>query len=223
MDLLKRLAAHLPADWQWNMRRRRYARQIRNNTFRTSEPEYDRLADWLHPGDWAIDIGANIGHYTKRMSELVGPKGRVIAFEPIPTTFALLASNARYFAHDNVTLFNAAISDKTALCGMDIPKFSTGLANYYEAELTPSDQADTSVLSLSLDAFTFPSRIALIKIDAENHEYPVLQGMRALLLRDHPILIVETGQQSVMDFLSSIDYSMLRLPNSPNILFVQKA
>ena len=70
MDLLKRLAAHLPADWQWNMRRRRYARQIRNNTFRTLEPEYDRLANWLHPGDWVIDIGANIGHYTKRMSEL---------------------------------------------------------------------------------------------------------------------------------------------------------
>ena len=154
---------------------------------------------------------------------LVGPKGRVIAFEPIPTTFALLASNARYFAHDNVTLFNAAISDKTALCGMDIPKFSTGLANYYEAELTPSDQADTSVLSLSLDAFTFPSRIALIKIDAENHEYPVLQGMRILLLRDHPVLIVETGQQLVIDFLSTLCYSMLRLPNSPNILFVQKA
>ena len=106
---------------------------------------------------------------------------------------------------------------------MDIPKFSTGLANYYEAELTPSDQADTSVLSLSLDAFTFPSRIALIKIDAENHEYPVLQGMRILLLRDHPVLIVETGQQLVIDFLSTLCYSMLRLPNSPNILFVQKA
>lgn len=49
----------------------------------------------MAPGDWALDIGANVGHYTKRMSDLAGPEGRVIAFEPVPDTFAVLCANAQ--------------------------------------------------------------------------------------------------------------------------------
>ena len=48
----------------------------------------------VSPRDWIVDVGANVGHYTKRLSELVGPKGRVIAFEPILETFSILSESA---------------------------------------------------------------------------------------------------------------------------------
>ena len=60
--------------------------------------------------------------------------------------------------------------------------------------------------------------VRLAKIDVEGHELPVLQGMRNLLERDHPVLIVETGAQDTVDLLSSLGYSTERLPGSSNLL-----
>src|SRR5579863_8672312 len=38
----------------------------------------------LKPGDTVVDIGANIGSFSVLAASLVGPKGRVVCFEPIP-------------------------------------------------------------------------------------------------------------------------------------------
>lgn len=222
MHFIKRMAAKLPETWQLALRRRLYARQIRRNAFRTSEPEYDRLGEWIHEGDWVLDIGANIGHYTKRFSELAGASGRVLAFEPVPDTFALLTANARLFAHPNVSLFNAAVSDRLDLCGMTVPEFETGLRNYYEARLSDAGGSSFSVLTVPIDRLAIEARVALVKIDAEDHESAVLAGMTQLLEKQHPVLIVETGSAQVVEHLVALGYASERLPGSPNILFRRK-
>ncbi|MDO3722417.1 FkbM family methyltransferase [Marinobacter sp. chi1] len=135
MDALKELAARLPNSWQDELKRIHYGGQIKKGRFVADEPEYESLDQLINDGDWVIDIGANVGHYTKKFSELVGPAGRVIAFEPVPTTFSLLAANVQKFPLKNVSLFNAAVSDKLDLAGMAVPTFSTGLSNYYPAYL----------------------------------------------------------------------------------------
>src|SRR4030065_2139701 len=127
MKLFKRIAASLPALWQNELKRLHFRRQIRRGTFITSEPEYAILPSLISEGDWAIDVGANVGHYTKRFSELVGVSGRVIAFEPVPETFALLAANLQEVSNFNVTLINAAASEDTDIVGMSVPTFDTGL------------------------------------------------------------------------------------------------
>jgi FkbM family methyltransferase len=215
---IKKMAAKLPEDWQTAIRRRMYAGQIRRGRFLTTEPEYGRLAEWVGEGDWALDIGANIGHYTKRLSELAGATGRVLAFEPVATTFDLLSSNARHFAYGNVTLIQAAVSDRTEVRGMTIPSFGTGLKNYYEAELT-GGAGDVSVLTLAIDRLELPGRVRLVKIDAEGNERAVLAGMRGLLAAQHPVLIVETGDSEVAKSLAEMGYEGTRLEGSPNILF----
>ncbi|MDX2502910.1 MAG: hypothetical protein QNL62_00330, partial [Gammaproteobacteria bacterium] len=85
-DIVKRLASKLPKRIQQELKRRYFSYQIRNNKFETNEQEFACLDQWVGESDWVIDVGANIGHYTKRLSELVGGKGRVLAFEPIPDT-----------------------------------------------------------------------------------------------------------------------------------------
>jgi FkbM family methyltransferase len=152
-----------------------------------------------------------------RMSELVGAAGRVIAFEPVPNTFSLLAANARLFVHANVSLLNVAASDRTAAVGVRIPRFSGGLTNYYQAHLTP-DPESLTILTISVDTLALPAIIKLVKIDVEGHELPVLRGMRRLLERDHPVLIVETGSQETVDLLHSLGYLTERLPGSSNLL-----
>jgi FkbM family methyltransferase len=218
MTTLKRLAARLPHRWQAELKRIHFGRQIDQNRFDTSEAEYRLLPELLHAGDWAIDVGANVGQYTKRFSDLVGPTGRVLAFEPVPATFALLAANAERFAHGNVSLFNAAVSDRMAVLGMAIPRFQTGLQNYYEAHLTPGAEAGVQVLTMNLDALAIAQRVALIKIDAEGHEAQVLAGMQRLIAESRPVLIVETGSVELIESLKRTGYTVERLAGSSNIV-----
>jgi FkbM family methyltransferase len=219
--MLKQVAGLLPPHWQHELRRLHFHRQIARRRFATEEKEYALLDSFLRPGDWALDIGANVGHYTMRMSQLVGAVGRVIALEPVPDTFALLAANARLFAHANVSLVNAAASDRTATVRFEIPRFPHGLPNYYQARFT-SNPAGLAVLALPVDALALPVTVRLVKIDVEGHELAVLRGMRRLLERDHPILIVETGAQETVDLLIGLGYVTERLPGSSNLLCRQQ-
>jgi FkbM family methyltransferase len=164
--LAKRVAALLPQSRQQELKRRHFRREIERGTFNTDEPEWAKVEQWLAPGDWAIDVGANVGQYTKRFSDLVGPNGRVIAFEPVPATFELLSANAARFTHANVTLLNLAASDGTELISMAIPRFDTGLSNYYMAAIT-SEPTGLQALTCSIDSLRLPRRVRVLKIDAE--------------------------------------------------------
>ena len=217
MQLAKSIAARLPESWQFELKRRHFARQIARGSFVTDEPEYALLHTLLRPGDWALDIGANIGHYTQRLSDLVGPGGRVLAFEPVPQTFALLTANVRQFATANTTLINAAVSDRLEVLGMEMPSFASGLSNYYRAHLVQGSQG-LQVLTVPVDALGLDGRVKLIKIDAEGHEATVLAGMRQLLQSHRPTLILETGSDELVASLVAVGYRAERLPGSPNVL-----
>jgi len=219
MTLLKKIAARLSNRWQTELKRIYFGRQIRKGIFTTDEPEYKILPQLISPGDWVIDIGANVGHYTKGFSDLVGACGRVLAFEPVPTTFSLLSANVELFAYPNVTLINAAVSNRLDAVGMSIPKFSTGLTNYYRAHLSTATDSELFVLTISIDSLCINQRISLVKIDTEGHESFVLSGMQRLLESQQPILIIETESKEVIANLSIYGYVSEKLPSSPNILF----
>ena len=212
---LKRVASFLPTSLQYELKRHYYAWQIRTGRFRSPEPEFDCLDQWIQEGDWVIDVGANVGHYTVRFSQLVGPSGRVLAFEPILQTFSFLAANVRRLPHNNVTLFNTALTDRSRLVGMCVPKT---LAGTYLAHMSESN-ADLFVLSHTLDNLSLPHAIKLVKIDAEGHELAVLRGMTRILLNDRPTLIVEANSNTTVEFLRSYGYEIETLAGSPNRIF----
>lgn len=216
--VLKKIAARLPLRIQQELKRIYFAYQIRRNRFFTDEKEFAIVDRLVSPGDWVLDIGANIGQYTKRFSDLVGDTGRVIAFEPVPDTFELLTANAQRFRQKNVTLFNAAASDQCVALGMAIPTLSSGLSNYYAAHLTPTANGLT-VLTFPIGNMQFSHSIRLAKIDAEGHELAVLRGMENLLRRDQPTLIVETFAADVEKFLLDFGYRMKQIPGSSNKIF----
>jgi expansin (peptidoglycan-binding protein) len=68
IQIFKRLAAKLPNSVQDELKRWHFARQIRNHAFATAEPEYAMLEEWISHGDWVVDVGANVGHYSVKMS-----------------------------------------------------------------------------------------------------------------------------------------------------------
>jgi FkbM family methyltransferase len=218
---LRNFAARLPVSWQQELKRHYFRRQIRRNAFRTVEPEYDRLPSLVAAGDWVLDIGANVGHYTMRLSELVGESGRVISFEPVPETFELLARHAAMARYRNISLINAAASASAGLSAMSIPKSGDSeLRNYYRARLSVDEHVPgPHVLLLSVDSLALPNTVRLVKVDTEGHELPVFLGMKRLLERDRPTVIAEDGNPHVVRFLETLGYASEKLANSCNRLF----
>ncbi len=216
---VKRIVARLPQASQQELKRHHFRREIERGTFRADEPEWALADRWLAPGDWAIDVGANVGQYTKRFSDLVGPSGRVVAFEPVSATFELLSANAARFANANVTLLNLAASDATRLASMNIPRFDTGLVNYYQAAIS-AEATEFEIMTCSIDSLALPHRVRVLKIDAEGHDAVVLNGARSLLARDHPTVIIESVSLEVVALMEGLGYGGQRLPGSSNMLYV---
>jgi FkbM family methyltransferase len=220
---MKKLAGYLPERYQQSLKRFHFARQIRRGVFRSDEPEYLNLSDFVSEGDWVVDVGANIGHYTLRLSELVKSSGRVFAFEPIPLTFELLAANCSLSRYRNVTLFNAAASNAIGLATMQVPEWEReGRLNYYEAHIANGGGAKNcwDIFTLRIDALELPHPLSFVKIDAEGHELQVIQGMLRLIECHHPVLVVEGNRAGAL--LESLGYCGDHHPGSPNYVWRHK-
>src|SRR5215217_3365241 len=73
--------------------------------------ERQLLRKILFPGAVVVDVGANIGIYTKFFSRCIGPTGLVHSFEPSPENFKRLQSVTRNLA--NVRLKQAAVGESS--------------------------------------------------------------------------------------------------------------
>jgi FkbM family methyltransferase len=190
--------------------------ELKRGQFRSEEPEFDWIPSVVKPGDWVLDIGANIGYYTILLSGLVGKDGRVFAFEPITDTVEILSYVVRKASQGNVTIFNVAVSDQPKTLHFSIPNRADGLPNYFAALST--DKGEIPVYATSIDALTLPQRVSFVKIDVEWGEEAVIRGMQALIQRDRPILMIEAGRQTT-ELLQGIGYRPMKKPDSPNLIF----
>ena len=211
--MMRSVVALLPNFLQSSVRSYHHHRQLKRGVFRSPESEWDRLAEWVKAGDTVLDIGANVGHYTCKLSELTGADGRVFAFEPVPDTFAALASNVRGLPQRNVTLFNAAVGDSSELVGFHVP---TQAGGSYLAHVDPT--AKLKCFVLAVDALDLPGRVSFIKIDAEGHEPNVLAGLVNLLKRDRPVVLLEKNAQA-QAMLVELGYTITVGPTkTPNVV-----
>jgi FkbM family methyltransferase len=137
----------------------------------------------LRPGAAFLDIGANLGMFSILAARLVGPQGRVVAFEPEPRTFASLE---RTFALNGLTqarAFNVALSDCTTQA--TLYRSRDGFAHSLLPE-TPGHEArytgqvGTRVTTLDDLSLTLPN-LRLVKIDVEGEEPRTVAGMRRTL------------------------------------------
>jgi FkbM family methyltransferase len=147
----------------------------------------------------------------------VGKSGRVLVFEPVPSTVDLLVSNISRAAYQNLSIFNVAVSNKTDLLGMVVPENYPD-SKYYRAHIS-NDTTSLNILSISIDSLNISHPVKLAKIDVEGHEISVLRGMESLLKRDFPILIVEGDSGEVNNYLASLAYVGKRIQGLVNQIF----
>jgi len=161
----------------------------------------------LRPGDTVFDVGANVGLYTQAMAEIVGPRGMVHAFEPVPPTFDTLSQRftdrRRWF---NVHLHRLVVSDRPGSVEMILPGSDSGqasLRHHHEAAWTAAEPStEYPAEATTLDAFVakHPMRVDFIKIDIEGAELLALRGADRLVTGQHPILFIEVWERWIADF-----------------------
>jgi FkbM family methyltransferase len=140
------------------------------------------LASSIQEGMVVADIGANVGYFTLLMADLVGPKGRVHAFEPNPELTKRLVNSVAVNGYaDRVALHEVALGedqDKHAVLVVPPNEPKNGHMIPYAGEMP---EHGTLVATARLDAQPDWAKIEVAKIDVEGAEQFVWAGMRGLL------------------------------------------
>jgi len=198
--LLKRMAWKiLPQSTVQLIKKRHYFRLLRSS-LSEKEPELKVLRYLVKPGDSVIDIGANIGVYSKILSELVGPDGHVYSIEPFPSTFEILCYNVRKLHLDNVEPVNIAISDSNAIVTMTLPYDSSGVETHYRASIITHCEKKDKANTTNVQAATIDSKflstsgsISFIKCDVEGHELACIKGATKFLAQSQAAWLIEVS------------------------------
>lgn len=137
------------------------------------------ISSILESDDVFVDIGANIGYYTLLGSTLVGAKGTVVSIEASPAIFEQLRENAVINGASNVRLVNHAVSDTAGelpLYGGTRWNRGASSTTVHEFDQEPEARVPAAPLDTLLSKHEM-ERIALIKIDIEGGELPVLRRL----------------------------------------------
>lgn len=166
----------------------------------------------IKAGDTVVDVGANIGFHTLYFAELVGDKGKVIAFEPVPYNFNSLEFNISINNFSTIEARNIALSDKNEQIniGIDTQSKNPGAFNLFNHD------GDTLINCFRGDD-VLDGKIDFIKVDVEGYESFVISGLFKIINKNKPKIIFEydsnyhlkTGlaKDYIFNLLSSIGYS----------------
>lgn len=170
-----------------------------------------KIVEAVAPRDrLAIDVGASWGLYTFLLQRCASA---VVAFEPNPQKAKYLRE---FFRNSNVVVHQMALSDSPGEVELIVPAGASAFATIETKNplwsMNEKVAARIRVTRQTLADFSF-SPIGFVKIDVEGHEYSVLSGARALLLRDKPILYIRIERRHnpnefgrTFKFLSDLDY-----------------
>ena len=163
-----------------------------------SFPEEDEAVEeyfrWYRPqrGDLVFDMGAHCGVSAYHLSQLVGPEGRVIAFEPDPTNYALLLRNISRHNLANVVPQNVAIAGTSG----KLPFNAEGTVGSSLGSLLRRESVGSRVMvdAITLeDAFEKWGAPAFCKIDIEGAEIEVLETSAKILHRCRTNFALDTN------------------------------
>lgn len=176
------------------------------------EPQIMLLCEkYVRPESTVVDIGANMGTFAVRLSQLVGEKGRVFSFEPQRIIFQQLCANLFLNNIRNVYAFPAAIGEKEKEVILTPIDYNLGAPGEVRIHGTEGEH----VQCVSLDSFGL-GNVSLIKIDVERYEPFVFDGARHTIENNRPIILFELTtlplpdypSDFVLKYLASVEYNV---------------
>lgn len=149
------------------------------------EPHVAQLiTELVSEGDVCVDVGANIGYFSLMMAGIAKKRGKIIAYEPDPTNYALLRLNAEQNGDERSAILpvHAAVSEKPGVLRLVRARHSTQHTVEDSNDQTPAAELVPSVvLDEHLPGLLDGRAVKLLKMDIEGHELPALRGLRRLI------------------------------------------
>lgn len=149
----------------------------------TERQELANLRKLIAPGMVIADIGANAGFYTLEMASMVGPEGRILAFEPDAFNSGLLQERTRRARVSNVEVMPVAIGNKSGRATLYCSAYNRADNRLHQSHQEAHVEA-TEVQVRSLDEILSDRgtpAIDAMKIDVQGAEEQVLRGARTTL------------------------------------------
>ena len=140
--------------------------------------ERELLRKILFQGAVVVDVGANIGIYSKFLSRCVGPTGLVYSFEPSLDNFRRLSAATRDLS--NVRLTQAAVGERSGECKLYVSDKLNVDHRAYKADGDSRRAVSTDMVALD-DYFKPGQRVDLIKMDIQGYELHALRGGQRVL------------------------------------------
>jgi FkbM family methyltransferase len=157
----------------------------------------DAFRKYVSPGSIVFDIGAHVGFHSMFCGLLVGPTGKVVAFEPNPISRSSLERQIRANSNLRVEVVPYALSDAVGFADFDATQGC-------ESRLTPTGQSKVEIRTLdSLVSVELPIP-DVIKIDVEGEEENVLRGSRETLSKFRPIVLCDYNDDKTLTAVSRI-------------------
>ena len=140
----------------------------------------------IKPGDTVLDIGANIGFYSKILANCTGASGKVHAFEPDKTNFKYLKGNTAKL--NNVILNNKAVSEKTEELKIYKSKdLNVDHRTYPVGEYESIETIDAVSIDDYIDG---KFRVQVVKMDIQGFEVSALKGMQKTVTSNPKIVLL---------------------------------
>lgn len=173
------------------------------------------ICEVVEEGNVVVDVGANIGYFTALLANLVGPRGRVYAFEPDPRNIELLQHTIKRNGWTHVIAERKAVSNKAG-------NFLLYQARSWAANaITPTEHVSSvNVQVVTLDEFlSDEDHIDFVKMDMDGSEPLAIQGMTELIRRSprlHVLAEYEPGNlkrylNNPLDFITIAEQHGLKL------------
>jgi len=179
---------------------------------------------FLKEGDFAIDIGANVGRMSISMSLVTGKNGLTLAFDPNPFVFEILVENAKLNPDKtNIIPYNYAISDddEEFYYNSSEASFNNGGISKQKINKHGKFSLETKIKGINLENFLQANHadklkdLKLIKIDTEGYDKEIIKSISNLLIKYKPIVITECfGKNSPeekfeqFELLKSLGYTL---------------
>lgn len=140
-------------------------------------------------GDTILEVGAYVGYYAMKVSELVGTQGCVVAIEAIPENFNLMKINILKNDITNVELVNKGIYSKQQK--LQFYRQSGQRASLVKDVVKNKEVLNIEVCTLDqiIENLSL-SRVDFVRIQINGAEIHALQGAKKLLNIYRPIFFI---------------------------------
>lgn len=146
----------------------------------------------LQHGDCFVDVGANLGFLTLTASRVVGPEGKVLAFEPNKAVADRLVNTLLANSINNVFVHKHALGDVEGEAILDSSDHAGARSlRHIGASGTKVDVicGDRFINQIPDDAWV------LVKLDVEGYELRVLKGFQSLIKRPRTGFLIEVTDE----------------------------